>query len=147
MRIGELASEAGVSVRVLRHYEAQGLAHSERKPNGYRDYPPLAVERVRRIRALLECGFSTRQIRQVLPCLGGWESFDPEACATGLERHVAKLRELDALIGLLKQRRRRLTRRLALFGVSLLNRDGERSQDALEVHPAPVLDHAAGRGG
>jgi DNA-binding transcriptional MerR regulator len=34
MRIGEFAAQTGVSVRVLRHYEAQNLIRSERNSNG-----------------------------------------------------------------------------------------------------------------
>ena len=39
MRIGELSAAAGVSIRVLRHYEAQGLIQSRRSANNYREYP------------------------------------------------------------------------------------------------------------
>ena len=77
MRIGELASEAGVSVRVLRHYEAQGLAHSERKPNGYRDYPPLAVERVRRIRAPLSAASARGRSASSCPASAGGKASIP----------------------------------------------------------------------
>jgi DNA-binding transcriptional MerR regulator len=49
MCIGELASAAGVSVRVLRHYEAQGLIQSSRRANGYREYPKGVIETVRQV--------------------------------------------------------------------------------------------------
>jgi hypothetical protein len=45
MRISEIASATGVSVRSLRHCEAQRLIHALRRPNGYRDYPKLAETR------------------------------------------------------------------------------------------------------
>jgi DNA-binding transcriptional MerR regulator len=38
MRIGELARQAGVSTRTLRHYEGLGLLTPRRTANGYRDY-------------------------------------------------------------------------------------------------------------
>ena len=116
MRIGELAREADVSVRVLRHYESQGLIESQRMANGYRDYAPGSVEMVRWTRDLIECGFSTRQIHGFLHCFGS-ENFDPTECAAGLAQHQEKLRELDELIDVLSQRRRRLSERMtAMFG-------------------------------
>jgi hypothetical protein len=44
MRIGELSAAAAGSIRVLRHYEAQGLIQSRRSANNYREYPKGTVE-------------------------------------------------------------------------------------------------------
>ena len=44
------------------------LIHSERRANGHRKYGDQTVETVRRIRALLAAGLTTRIIRQILPC-------------------------------------------------------------------------------
>jgi MerR family copper efflux transcriptional regulator len=115
MRIGELARQAGVSVRVLRHYEAQGLIQSQRLTNGYRDYPSATADQVRWIRDLIDCGFGTRQIQGFLHCFRN-ENFDPEQCAAGLAQHLEKQRELDEMIAVLTERRRRLSERIALFG-------------------------------
>lgn len=114
MRIGELAAASGVSTRVLRHYEAQGLIVSRRAGNGYRDYERSALEQVGWIRDLLDCGFGTRQIAGMMRCLhgGGW---DPGNCAAGYALHLRKLNELDATIRLLQERRERLARRLRHF--------------------------------
>ena len=71
MRIGELAQRCNVSTWSLRYYEEQQLLQSRRHANGYRDYPESAVESVRRIRALIDAGFSSDTIRKVLPCLNG----------------------------------------------------------------------------
>ncbi len=68
MLIGELARRTGVSTRLLRYYEEQGLLRSERDSNGYRRYGPEAVDRVRRVRELLATGLNTDAIRTVLPC-------------------------------------------------------------------------------
>lgn len=66
MRIGELSRRTGVSVRLLRYYEQQGLLMPARRPSGYREYRDLDVERVRRIRLLLAAGLPTRTIGRAL---------------------------------------------------------------------------------
>ncbi|WP_199550512.1 MerR family DNA-binding transcriptional regulator, partial [Streptomyces sp. N35] len=38
MKIGQLSAETGVSVRLLRYYEEQGLLASARTPGGHRGY-------------------------------------------------------------------------------------------------------------
>jgi MerR family transcriptional regulator, copper efflux regulator len=116
MRIGALARATSVSTRTLRHYEAQGLIVSRRGPNGYRDFDPATLEQVHWIRDLLDCGFSTRQIVGMMDCLRG--GYDADSCAAGLALHRRKLDELDALIGVLSERRERLRSRIAHFGAT-----------------------------
>ncbi|MCM0673345.1 MerR family transcriptional regulator [Micromonospora phytophila] len=69
MRIGELAERTGVSARLLRYYEQQGLLFPDRAANGYRDYGEPLVDRVMQIRGLLDAGLPTKIIKDVLPCL------------------------------------------------------------------------------
>lgn len=69
MRIGEVASLAGVSVRALRYYEEQGLLVAERTAGGQRDYPPEAVDRVRFIQHLYAVGLGSKAALRILPCL------------------------------------------------------------------------------
>ena len=69
MRIGEMVRRTGVSERLLRYYEEQGLLTPERLPSGYRVYVEQDVETVRRIRALLAAGLTTDTIAKVLPCV------------------------------------------------------------------------------
>jgi DNA-binding transcriptional MerR regulator len=69
MRIGALARRTGVSVRLLRYYEEQGLLAPTRRSSGYPEYTGADVDTVRRIRALLAAGLNTRVIGRVLPCL------------------------------------------------------------------------------
>lgn len=69
MRIKELSERTGVSARLLRYYEEQGLVRPERRENGYRDYDESTVDRVQQIRGLLDAGLTTEIIRAVLPCL------------------------------------------------------------------------------
>ncbi len=48
MKIGELARELGVSADTLRFYERSGLLpRPRRRENGYRDYGPMELERIR----------------------------------------------------------------------------------------------------
>lgn len=69
MRIGELASQAGVSVRSLRYYEEQGLLTSARSPSGQRHYTDAEVERVVLIQRMYAAGLSSRTIVEVMPCV------------------------------------------------------------------------------
>ena len=69
MRIGEMVRRTGVSERLLRYYEEQGLLTPERLPSGYRVYCDKDVETVRRVRVLLTAGLTTDTIARVLPCV------------------------------------------------------------------------------
>ncbi|GAA5178872.1 hypothetical protein GCM10023322_07070 [Rugosimonospora acidiphila] len=60
MRIGTLARETGVSERLLRYYEEQGLLRPVRLANGYREYDESDVTTVSHIRALLAAGLPER---------------------------------------------------------------------------------------
>ncbi|MER5612270.1 MerR family transcriptional regulator [Streptomyces sp. NPDC002215] len=71
MLIGELSRRTGVSTRLLRYYEEQGLLDVGRGSNGYRDYDEKAVVTMQQVRALLNAGLSTEVIRSVLPCARG----------------------------------------------------------------------------
>ncbi|MCA1601762.1 MAG: MerR family transcriptional regulator [Acidobacteria bacterium] len=47
----------------LRHYERKGvLPRPQRSPNGYREYPAAALERVRMIRRALAVGFTLDEL-------------------------------------------------------------------------------------
>lgn len=69
MRIKDVAERVGVSPRLLRYYEEQGLIRPSREANGYRSYDEGTVTRIGQIRELLGAGLTTEIIRQVLPCL------------------------------------------------------------------------------
>jgi DNA-binding transcriptional MerR regulator len=69
MRIGELSARTGVSRRLLRYYEEQGLLVSSRSPSGQRHYDEEHVQRVRLIRAFLAAGMSSGTIAEVVPCM------------------------------------------------------------------------------
>ncbi|WP_405976538.1 MerR family transcriptional regulator [Streptomyces sp. NBC_00988] len=103
MRIGELASRVGVSVRALRYYEEQDLLASVRSPSGQRQYPDSAVDRVQLIQQLYSAGLSSRAILELLPCV---ETGDvtPEL----LDRLSAERGRIDAQVSTLVKTRDRL---------------------------------------
>ncbi|GAA1779341.1 MerR family transcriptional regulator [Agromyces lapidis] len=106
MRIGELAARTGVSTRLLRYYEAQGLISSQREANGYRDYPDGAVERVDQVRDLIDAGIPTAVILDMIPCLASVT--DPEApvIARALAESLSARRaQLEQRIGCLSKNR------------------------------------------
>lgn len=69
MRIGEVAAQAGVSVRALRYYEEQGLVVAGRTPAGQRRYTPDVVDRVRFIQHLYAAGLGSKAVARILPCM------------------------------------------------------------------------------
>jgi DNA-binding transcriptional MerR regulator len=103
--IGELSRRTGVSARLLRYYEEQGLLESTRDSNGYRSYDEDAPARVAQIRELLDAGLNSKAIRELMPC----------SSADGL-RHCDRSRSvlsggldrLDEQIAALAEQRRRL---------------------------------------
>ncbi|WTX00169.1 MerR family transcriptional regulator [Streptomycetaceae bacterium NBC_01309] len=83
MRIGDLAHESGVSRRLLRYYEEQGLLRPARRENGYREYSDADVTTVRHIRTMLDAGFSTVVIARLVHCVRDSEELQaPADCQT-----------------------------------------------------------------
>ncbi|GGO38801.1 MerR family transcriptional regulator [Deinococcus humi] len=68
MRIGQLASATGVSVRAIRHYDGLGLLNATREENRYRVFQAEDVERVKLIQLFLSAGFRLDEIRERAPC-------------------------------------------------------------------------------
>ncbi|WP_436699842.1 MerR family transcriptional regulator [Nocardioides sp. BYT-33-1] len=66
MRIGELAERTGVTTRLIRYYEQQGLLSADRLPNGYRSYGETHVERIERVAGLVQAGVPTRLVKVLL---------------------------------------------------------------------------------
>ncbi|WP_409494757.1 MerR family transcriptional regulator [Amycolatopsis sp. cmx-11-12] len=69
VRIGALSQRTGVSVRLLRYYEEQGLLTPHRRPSGYREYHDEDARTVQNIRTLLAAGLNTHTIAELLPCM------------------------------------------------------------------------------
>ncbi|MCP2170381.1 MerR family transcriptional regulator [Goodfellowiella coeruleoviolacea] len=111
MRIGELARRTGVSPRLLRYYEEQGLLAPERTANGYRSYSADAPLLVTQIRGLLSAGLPTEVIRDILPCARGAEP-ELEPCPDLMATLREELAGMDARIACLRQNRDALARYL-----------------------------------
>ncbi len=108
MQIGEIADATGLSRDTLRFYEKRGLLRARRRANGYRDYPPEAVDWLRYLRLAQSLGFTLAEIEADLPLLAA-----PDASAgqlrVALER---KLADIDQRIDGLQSLRGELARRL-----------------------------------
>ena len=64
---GELARATGVSTDTLRHYERKGvIGRPLRGANGYRQYPPTTLNRVRLVRRALGIGFTLDELAAIL---------------------------------------------------------------------------------
>lgn len=84
--VGQLARASGLSVRVLRHWDALGLVSPERTPSGHRRYGPAQVTRLYRAVALRRTGLGLRQIAALLA------DEDPDPTAT-LKGHLREVEE------------------------------------------------------
>jgi MerR family transcriptional regulator, light-induced transcriptional regulator len=96
LRIGELASRAGISTDLLRAWERRyGLLDPTRTPAGYRLYSRADEERVRRMVAMVESGVSPRQAARAT--LASVSAPAPLSAAPAGERAAlrASLDELD----------------------------------------------------
>ena len=67
LTVTEVARAAGVEAHVVRFYARTGLIRASRyAANGYREFIPLDVKRVRFVRAAQSLGFTLAEIREVL---------------------------------------------------------------------------------
>ncbi|MCK2240410.1 MULTISPECIES: MerR family DNA-binding transcriptional regulator [unclassified Crossiella] len=71
MRIGELSQRTGVSIRMLRYYEEQGLLRPDRTESGYRVYAEADVDRVGKIRCMISSALPSHLVAPVLQALHG----------------------------------------------------------------------------
>src|SRR3954454_11428371 len=109
LNIGEAASRSGVSAKMIRHYESQGLIKNARRTDaGYRLYDAADVHTLQFVRRARRLGFSMKEVAHLL---GLWQnrrrsSGDVRRVAerhiTDLEQKIAELqgmkRTLEALV-------------------------------------------------
>ncbi|WP_349295671.1 MerR family transcriptional regulator (plasmid) [Thioclava sp. 'Guangxiensis'] len=93
MQIGEISQRSGITVRMLRFYEAEGLLRPHRTDSGYRDYSEADVEEAKRIKQLADAGLTVEAIHDLLPCIiSPKPTFHPcDRLRARLEGEVAKL--------------------------------------------------------
>jgi MerR family copper efflux transcriptional regulator len=107
MNIGETALASGISVKMIRHYEAIGLVPpAARTSGGYRQYGDDDLRRLIFIRHARAVGFATPQIRRLLSL---WDDGERAACDVLrlAEEHLqnvrARIGDLQEIAGALKQ--------------------------------------------
>ncbi|WP_225235060.1 heavy metal-responsive transcriptional regulator [Klenkia terrae] len=136
MRIGELATKAGLTAKTIRFYETAGvLPEPERQPSGYRDYNGSALARLRFVKAAQAAGLTLAEIRQVIavrdlsgpPCRHVADLLDTHAA--DLDRRIAELAALRDDVQRLRDRAKSL--------------DPSRCDDTAVCHVIPADDPAA----
>ena len=120
MQAKEAAARLGITQRMLRHYEKQGLMRVGRALNSYRHYGEADLRRAERIRDFIAIGFSTREIRAMSACLSD-EGSGP--CEGGIGKLTDKLEHIERLRADLDMRREAVLDRLASLMERLPNRD------------------------
>ena|SRR2546425_11678544 len=106
MRIGEIATKAGVTVQAVRYYERRGIVPSPaRRASGYRDYPPRTVRQVRAIQWAQSLGFRLDEIADVI---GIGQSHLRGRRATVRTRIAARLSEVEDTLRKLSSMRKAL---------------------------------------
>lgn len=107
MQIGQLSIRTGVSVRMLRYYERDGLLHPERTATGYRRYGEDDVAIVKRIVLMNRAGLKLATIRDVLSCALP-RSPGSVPCQALRNKARDKLDEMDRQIAELQESRKLL---------------------------------------
>ena len=115
MRIGELAGRTGVPTKTIRYYEDIGvLGEPDRAPNGYRDYPDEAVDRLAFVRDAQATGLTLTEIASILDLRSHGEATCHhviellERHLMALERHITTLRQTRQKLAALTERARSL---------------------------------------
>ena len=107
MKIGEIASQAGVTVDTVRFYERVGvLPLPARTESGYRDFEPGTVERIRLTRQLQAIGFT---LTDAVDALAAHDAGDA-TCESERWRLQAVLGRVDAKLAELSALRRRIVK-------------------------------------
>lgn len=105
LKTGEVAARAGVNVQTLRYYERRGLLKEpERRPSGYREYPPDAVQLIRFIKRAQDLGFTLSEVEDLLRLRADHES----ACAEVRSTAEAKIEDIEQKIRHLRAMKRAL---------------------------------------
>jgi DNA-binding transcriptional MerR regulator len=98
MNVGEVAAAAGVSVRTLHHWDAIGLLVPLKGANGYRDYGPAELERLRQVLTYRELGFRLDEVRAILDDHGVDPVQHLRRQQALLAQRIARLQDVAALV-------------------------------------------------
>jgi DNA-binding transcriptional MerR regulator len=133
MKIGQVASVAGVSRDTIRYYERLNLLpRASRTRAGYRIYTEADIERLRFIKQAQAFGFLLSEIKQLLP---GREVGLAE-CRRVRDLLESKLKEMDARLAQLRAFRRALAAYLEECERALSGKAGEGCPVLFEIsHP------------
>lgn len=107
LRIGQVASQAGVSVDTVRLYEREGLLRAAGRTGGnYREFSGDAVDRLRFVLRAKELGFTLREIKGLLALYD-----DPAATRADVRSQAdAKLAEVEQELLTLREKQSALAR-------------------------------------
>ncbi len=105
MKIGQVATRAGVNIDTLRYYERRGLlAEPERRPSGYREYPEETVPIIRFIKRAQDLGFTLNEIEELISLRDGGNGRRKgeiralaEAKMHDIDQKLARLQGLQAM--------------------------------------------------
>ena len=101
LRIGEVASRAGVNIQTLRYYERRGLLEEpERTASGYREYASETVRLIRFIKRAQDLGFTLSEIEDLIALRDakGRKRSEVRALAEAKMRDISqKLAQLQAM--------------------------------------------------
>lgn len=94
VRIGMFSSRTGVSIRMLRYYEQQGVLAPSRTRGGYRDYTVEDEKALAGVLMLNEAGLPLAVIRSLLGCVQSKASSASPLCGAlraKLEQQVERI--------------------------------------------------------
>ena len=99
MNIGQAAKAAGVSAKMVRHYESISLIPpADRQESGYREYSSDDVHRLRFVRRGRDLGFSIERIRELLRLWSDRRRSDADVRKVALD-HVVELEDQSGAAG------------------------------------------------
>lgn len=101
LKIGEFSRYARISIRMLRHYDAEGvLVPAEQDPaTGYRLYDVEQLAEANRIKALRDLGFQVRAIKRLLALDAGALADELRQQQAALDAEAARVEERRAALG------------------------------------------------
>ncbi len=95
MKISEIAEKSGLTRSRIRFYEAEGLLGGVRRQgNGYREFPPEALQLLEIITGAQQAGFTLDEIKSLLPAADG-KGWHHAELLTSLRRKVEDIEELQ----------------------------------------------------